>query len=131
MATTDDDGADSLKRALKLALTKRMYFVLVIKGSEGRLIVSKHPISTGTIVQAKQELPGGQIVKGRCTSGADGLVFETAKMVAPSLAKTIKGVIKRATGLTYNVETRLAPDLDDDREAEDKTDPADARPRRT
>ncbi len=126
MTTIDRD----LAGALKLALTKPMNFALVIKApGEGTLIVSKKPIPIGAIAQAKRELGGGQIVKGRCTGGPSGqLVFETAKEPAPNVAKTIKAVIKRDAGLTLNVETKQAPDLADD-EDEAKTDPAYGKPK--
>ena len=112
MTTIDRD----LAGALKTARQKPMRFVLVVKApGEGTLIVSKNPISVGTIAQAKQELGGGQVVKGRCSAGPGGeLVFETPKEPAANLDKTIKAVIKRDAGLNLKVETRRANDLLDE-----------------
>jgi len=112
MTTIDRD----LVGALKTARQKPMRFVLVLKApGEGTLIVSKNPISAAAIAQAKQELGGGQVVKGRCSGGSGGeLVFETAKEPVANLDKTIRAVIKRDAGLTLKVETRRANDLLDE-----------------
>ena len=105
-----------LAGALKTARQKSMHFALVLKApGEGTLIVSKNPVSGGSIAQAKQELGGGQIIKGRCVGGPSGqLVFETAKEPAANLAKTLKAVIARDAGLNLKIETRRASDLVDE-----------------
>lgn len=121
-----------LAAALKLALKNPMRFALVLKGpGEGTLVVSKKAIPVGVVAQAKKELGGGLVVRGRCR-GEDGrLVFETAKEPGPNLAKTLKAVIRRDAGMALQVDARRASDLPDEDDAEEApappTDPAAAR----
>lgn len=107
-----------LAAALKLAKTNAMNFVLVTKSpGESRLIVSKHTIKSPAIDEAKRDLGGGQILRGRCTGDGNGLlVFESTKEPSFTVAKTIKAVITRDAGLTLKVDARKAPDIVDDEE---------------
>ena len=120
MTKVDRDLANSLK----LAKTKAMQFVLVIKApGEGTLIVSKNPIKASAIEEAKESLGGGQVFKGRCSGDAKGvLVFETAKEPPNGFVKTIKAVIKRDAGLLLEVDARRSADLS----AEEELDAASA-----
>jgi hypothetical protein len=107
-----------LASALKLAKTKPMRFVLVIKSpGEGTLIVSKNAIKTNAIEEAKESLGGGQVFKGRCSGNEKGvLVFETAKDPPNGFVKTVRAVIKRDAGLLLDVDARRAADLSDEDE---------------
>src|SRR5262245_58204225 len=112
MSKLDQDLAGALKRAK----TKPMYFALVLKApGEGTLIVNKDPVKPAAIAEAKKDLGGGQIIKGRCSGDKDGqLVFETPKDPPAALAKTLKAVIVRDAHLTLKVDARKAADLTDD-----------------
>jgi hypothetical protein len=113
---------EELAVALKLAKTRAMNFAFVTKGTnEGTLIVSRKPITLPMVAQARKELGGGRIFKGRCKIDDGQFVFETAKEPPPTLAKTLKAVIRRDTLLTLRVQARKAPDLADD-EDQDGTD---------
>ncbi len=129
MSRIDRDLAGALKQAMK----KSMHFALVISApGEGTLIVSKNPIQPKAIAEAKEDMGGGQVVKGRCTGDKDGrLVFETAKEPPPTLTKTLKAVISRDAGLTLKVDARKCADLVDDEEptAANANAPAQAAPK--
>jgi len=119
MTKVDRDLANSLK----LAKTKAMRFVLVIKApGEGTLIVSKNAIKPSDIEEAKESLGGGQVIKGRCIGDAKGqLIFETAKEPPNGLVKTVKAVIKRDAGLLLDVDARRASDLADEEDQDAAT----------
>ena len=112
-----------LATALKLAKTRAMQFAFVTKSpSEGTLLVSKNKIQAKAIAEAKKELGGGQIIKGRCQGDADGeLVFEIAKDPPVSLSKSLKTIIHRDAGLTLKVDARQAHDVSEEDE-QDETD---------
>jgi peptidoglycan hydrolase-like protein with peptidoglycan-binding domain len=85
-------------------------------------MVDKHPIKPVKFNTAKKELGGGKIYKGRCTRNSKGvLVFEMAQKPPPTLARTLKEVIKRDAGLMLKVDVCKAADLteDDDRDEAD------------
>jgi hypothetical protein len=109
-----------LLAALKRAKLKPMYFALVEKrAGEGTLIVHKMPIKLARIAEARKELGGGRIYKGRCSSNSiGGLVFETAKKPPPTLVKTLKLIIRQEAGLTLRVAAQQAVDLSDDDDEE-------------
>src|SRR5262245_26270205 len=129
MSKIDQDLVAALKRAKTKPMTEPMYFALVLKApGEGTLIVNKNPVKPAAIAEAKKDLGGGQIFKGRCAGDKSGqLVFETAKVPPAYLAKTLKSVIIRDAGLTLKVDAHKAADLSDD---DDSTaDPTTATPK--
>src|SRR5262245_8273876 len=100
-----------LTGALKQARTNPMFFVFVAKGREGKLLVDKKKINSKDADEAKKKCGGGTLHKGRC-KGEEGLmIFEVGKEVSPTLASLTKKIIKQDTGLTVEVEYRVAPDL--------------------
>ena len=56
-----------------------MFFALVAKGSEGKLLVDKKNISAKETADAKKECGGGTIYKGRCT-GEDTYRIENGRL---------------------------------------------------
>jgi hypothetical protein len=112
MSTMDRE----LAAALKLAKTRAMNFAFVSKSpGQGRLIVCKDRINPKMIDEARKQLGGGQILKGRCAGDGNGQVlFETARDPGLGLAKTLKEVITRDTGLRLQVDARKAADVADD-----------------
>jgi len=101
-------GIDTnLASKLKQAMSKPMSFAFVAKGSEGKLIVDRKKVSAKEIADARKEIGGGTIFKGRCV-GEDGkLVFEVTKEPPGSLAAQLKKVIKTNAGLVLNVDFRV------------------------
>jgi hypothetical protein len=112
-----------LAATLKQVRAKPVYFALVEKRTGvGRLMVDKQRIKPAKFNTAKTELGGGKIYKGQCTRNSSGiLVFETAQKPPPTLARTLKEVIKRDAGLTLKVDARQAahPIDDDDQDEAD------------
>jgi hypothetical protein len=105
-----------LAAMLKMAKEKRMFFAFVVKGSDGKLIVSKSKIHPKQIEEAKKEVGGGTVLKGRCIGPLTGMVFQVVKEVSPALVATLKKVIKRDAGLTVHLEFQLAPDAEAEHE---------------
>ena len=103
-----------LAASLKQAKTTLMYFVFVAKGNEGKLLVDKKRISPKDAAEAKKECGGGTIFKGRCKSEEGTLVFEVGKVFPPTVAALTKRIIKQTAGLIFDVEYRLAADLEAD-----------------
>ena len=104
---------EELLKGLKQAKTKRLRFVAVMKGgSDGVLILSKFKISPAEITEAKKKSGGSAVIRGVCF-GEDGKhVFETAKVPPASLAKTLKLIARRDTGLIINPICRMGTDPD-------------------
>jgi hypothetical protein len=97
---------------LKMAKDKRMFFACVIKGADGKLLVSKTKIPPKQIDETKKEVGGGTPLKGRCTGHLDAMVFQVAKEVSGTLAATLKKIIKRDAGLAVNLEFQVAHDAE-------------------
>ena len=111
----DVDLAAALKKAKAKTKKDAWHFALVIKGTgEGTLIVNKGRVLQPDIDKAKKEIGATTVVKGRCSGDKDGLLFETAKEPDAKLAPTLKKVIKRDTGLTFNVDAKIGADVDDE-----------------
>jgi hypothetical protein len=105
-----------LTAAIKLAKAKPMRFVFLLKGTDGKLIVSKNKIPPKEIAEARKELGGGTPVTGKCTGPLNNLVFQVAKAAPSTLAATLKKVIKNETGLTTAPDVQLAADADAEEE---------------
>jgi hypothetical protein len=101
-----------LAHMLKMAKDKRMFFGCVVKGSDGKLLVSKTKIPPKQIDETKKEVGGGTPLKGRCTGHLDAMVFQVAKEVSGALAATLKKIIKRDAGLTVNLEFQVVSDAE-------------------
>src|SRR5690349_10385202 len=112
MPTVDSD----LASALRQAKTKRMFFALIAKGLDGKLLVDKKKISAKEIADAKKECGGGTVYRGRCQGDDNGaLVFEVAKEPPGTLAAATKKIIKQSAGLTFKaIEFRVAADVDEE-----------------
>src|SRR5262249_57959919 len=101
-----------LTTALKQAKSKKMFFALVPKGADGKLIVAKKKILPKEIAEAKREIGGGTPVTGKCFGENGTMVFQVAKPPAPTLAALVKQLAKREAGLTIDPEVRGASDAD-------------------
>jgi hypothetical protein len=113
---------DKLVSALRQAKKTPMYFAFIAVGaSDGVLIVSKKKVAAKEIGAAKKESGGKKVFRGRCVGGEGSLVFETAKEPPGALAKQLRAVIKETAGMTLVVETRMAPDLEDEEEGQEST----------
>lgn len=112
-----------LTAALRRARTNAMNFALVLHGQEdGTLIVSRHPITPKTIALARPDLHGCHIYKGRCVgNNHDHIVFEKPTEPPATLAKILRTLIHRETGLLLHVDTRKRSDHSD---AEDRDESA-------
>ena len=98
--------------ALKQAKSKKMFFALVPKGGDGKLIIAKKKIPPKQLAEVKKEIGGGAPVTGKCFGEGDTMVFLVAKPVAPMLAALVKKLAKRDAGLAIDPEFRLAGDAD-------------------
>ena len=103
-----------LAAALKQAKTKKMFFAIVPKGTDGKLIVAKKKIPAKDIAEAKKEIGGGAPVTGKCFQDNGTMVFLVAKPAAPMLAAVVKKIAKRDGGLSIDPEFRVAGDADAD-----------------
>jgi len=103
---------DKLAAALKQASRTPMNFAFVAKGStQGKLVVSRTRLTAKEVAEAKRAAGHGKLFRGRCI-GKDGkLVFETAQEPPPTLDNQLRRIIKDQAGLTFKVETRIAPGL--------------------
>lgn len=105
-----------LATALRQAKSKPMFFAFIAKGTEGKLLVEKKKVSAKDISDAKKELGGGMIFRGRAKGEEGTIVFELAKEAPGTLAALTKKIIKRDAGLTLDVEYRVAADLEEEGE---------------
>ena len=103
-----------LAAALKQAKTKKMFFAIVPKGTDGKLIIAKKKIPAKDIAEAKKEIGGSAPVTGKCFQDNGTMVFLVAKPAAPMLAAVVKKIAKRDGGLSIDPEFRVAGDADAD-----------------
>ena len=89
-----------LVSGLKLAKSKDMYFAFFLKGSDGKLIVSRSKIPATELEAAKKEIGGGNLVEGTVKGPTNEMVFKVAKPPSPKLADALKKVVKRDAGIT-------------------------------
>ena len=103
-----------LAATLRQAKSTPMHFAFVAKGaSDGTLLAAKIKVPAKQVNEAKAELGGGLIWRGRCFGEEGSLVFEVAKEPPSTLAKQLKTVISRDAGLTLRVEVRVNKGLDE------------------
>src|SRR5207249_4180182 len=96
----------------KQAKTTPMRFAFIAKGpTEGRLLLAKKPVPAKEVADARKELGGGQVYRGRCRWEDGQLVFEFPKEPPAALANTIRTIIHRDAGLSVKVILRVAADL--------------------
>jgi hypothetical protein len=101
-----------LLTALKQARSKTMFFALVPKGADGKLMVAKKKILPKEVAAAKKEIGGGTPVTGKCFGENGTMVFLVGKPAAPTLAALVKKLVKREAGLTIDPEFRVSSDAD-------------------
>jgi hypothetical protein len=112
-AELDEDLAGGLKQAK----SRRMLFVLVMKGgADGALIVSKMKVPPAAIADAKKRCGGSSALKGACFVEDGKYVFELAKEPPATMPQAVKLIAKRDAGLTINAICRRgdSPDLIDE-----------------
>jgi hypothetical protein len=110
-----------LANNLRQARSKVMFFAFVNKGMDGKLLVDKKKIPPKDAAEVKKALGGGTITQGRCKPVGDVLVFEVAKDPPATLLATLRKVVKRDAGLTFELDIRAASDLEE--ETEEDTSP--------
>lgn len=118
-----------LATALRQAKQQPMFFAFVPKGTiDGALLVAKKKISTKEVNEAKAEIGGKKVLRGRCV-GEDGkLVFELAKEPPGTLAKQLKKVIHESAGMMMGVECRVVADLEEEQDEGDSETPSASAP---
>jgi hypothetical protein len=112
-----------LASLLKKAKSGTMSFAFLAKGTEGRLLLDRKKVSAKEISEAKKELGGGTVYKGRVQGEEGSLVFELGKEAPGSLASVTKKSIKRDAGLSLDVVYRVAADLVEENEGESEDSP--------
>jgi hypothetical protein len=114
------DANQQLADALKQAKRGPMRFAFVIKGpAEGTLLVARKSIPAKKIAEAKKELGGGKVYRGRCEGEMGALVCEVAQEPPATLAKQLKALITRDVGPLFKaVEFRVVADLAEEEEGE-------------
>jgi hypothetical protein len=114
------DANQQLTEALKQAKRGPMRFAFVIKGpAEGKLLVARKTIPAKEIAEAKKELGGGKVYRGRCEGEMGALVCEVAQEPPATLAKQVKALITRDAGPLFKaVEFRVVADLTEAEEGE-------------
>jgi hypothetical protein len=100
-----------LATALKQAKTTPMFFVVVSKGADGKLLVDRKKIGAKEAAEAKKDCGGGIVYMGRCKGEEGKLIFEMGKEAPATLTALTKKLIKQTAGLTLDVEYRVAADL--------------------
>ncbi len=100
-----------LVAALKQVRNTPMSFVFVAKGNEGRLLLDKKKVAPKDAADARKELGGGTVFKGRCQMEEGVLVFEVPKEPPGNLAALIKKIIKSDAGMSMNIDIRVNPQL--------------------
>lgn len=127
-----DGGGDDLAKGLSKAQSARAdnpaFFALVLKGSEGVLVVDRKKITTAQIAAAKKRGGGTTTVKGVCY-GEDGkLIFETPEKPVPAWTVAARKAAKDHAGKSIAPVFRLGRDPDTLPEAldeqEDSPEPA-------
>ena len=102
----------NLKQALKQAESHKMYFALIPRGSEGKLIVSRSRIPSEVISQVRKEIGGGTPVTGKCFGPVHKLVFRVAAEPSGTFAAAIRKIAHRDSGLAIAPEVRVDPGAD-------------------
>jgi hypothetical protein len=123
----DDDLSKGLSKAKTAKADNPMFFLLVLKGSEGVLVVDRKKITTAQIAAAKKRSGGTTLVKGVCY-GEDGrLIFETPEKPAPAWSVAARKSAKDHASQTISPVFRLGrdpdtlPDALDEEETEETT----------
>ena len=115
---TPDELKTALRNAVKATDAKPHYFALVLKGSEGLLVVDKRKIAPPMIDAAKKKAGSSTVVRGICFGEDGSTVFQTLKS-AGNVAATIKKAAQTQAGLSIKPELRVgAADDGDEDEAE-------------
>jgi protein tyrosine phosphatase (PTP) superfamily phosphohydrolase (DUF442 family) len=103
-----------LAAALKRAKTKPMAFGFVSNGAtHGELLVSKSKVPPAELAQAKKDLGGGQIYKGRVFWEDGVLVFGVEKEPPGTLLQALHKVVKAEAGLTGRIDVRVMANAED------------------
>jgi hypothetical protein len=97
-----------LAAALQEAKVRKLAFAFLVKGMDGKLIVSKVKISPQQLAEARKAMGGGIVVRGKCFGPLPHLVFQVAKGAPAMLGPTLKKVVKRETGLSIVPDIQLA-----------------------
>ena len=129
---TPDELKTALRNALKATDAKPHYFALVLKGSEGLLVVDKRKIAPPMIDAAKKKVGSNTVVRGICFGEDGSTVFQTLKP-AGNVAATIKKAAQSQAGLSIKPELRVgaADDGDEDEAETQETPTSDASSRST
>jgi len=85
--------------ALRMAKGRKMFFAFLLKGSDGKLIVSPSLIGADKINEAKKEFGGGSPWVGTCEGPFIKMVFKVTKAPPATMHAAIKKAVKRDAGL--------------------------------
>jgi hypothetical protein len=86
--------------ALKMARGRKMFFAFLLKGADGKLIVSPSLIGADEINEAKKEFGGGSPWVGTCQGPFNEMVFNVTKAPPATMSAAIKKAVKRDAGIS-------------------------------
>jgi hypothetical protein len=98
---------ENLRKALKQAESRKMYFVFIPKGSDGKMLISKNKIPSKEIAQVKKGMGGGTPVAGKCFGPLAAMVFQVSTEPPATLGTAIEKVAHRDAGLTVISQVRV------------------------
>jgi hypothetical protein len=112
------EGEDkALKIGLKRARSQDMYFALVFKGAtEGTLLISKMKVKPAAVTEAKKELGGGRVMRGKVSYANGDHHFVTKQDPPATMAKLIKKLAKEHAGILIKPICRGGGDDEDESE---------------
>lgn len=117
MANEKEGGSDKalaggLAKARTAKADKPLFFAMVLKGSDGALLVERKKIAPAKIQEAKKRTGGSTVVLGVCYGEEGLLVFETAGAPGGTWAQAAKKIAKESCGATITAEFRQGRDPD-------------------
>jgi hypothetical protein len=101
---TPDELKSALRNAQKATEPKPYCFAVVLKGSDGILLVDKRKVAPAMLDAAKKKIGSTSVVRGRCYGGEGTLVFETAKPVGGTVASVVRKLMQTQAGVSFKPE---------------------------
>jgi hypothetical protein len=120
-STESNDLAKGLAKAKTATTNKPAFFVLVLKGAEGVLLVDGKKIAANQIAEAKKRSGGTTLVNGVCYAEDGQIIFETPKPPAAAWAAAARKSAKDDANQTIKAVFRLGRDPDSVAESEEET----------
>lgn len=114
----ESEGEDKeLKIGLRRARTQEMFFALVFKGAtEGKLLISKMKVKPAIVTEAKKDMGGGRVLRGKVSYANGDHHFVTKQDPPATMAKLIKKLAKEQAGIMIKPICRGGGDEDETEE---------------